>query len=404
MVSDHLNPELPSGIELDGKPAEGELASKMLQAVKEAGIVKTGPMAFGVDDKGQWIPLGYTEAGTPPLMGPGATTSSYTDGTYTLTTSSNDATVYYNLPPTGAIFPSLASAASPPSTAIPPSKVTEHQKKYPQFFKLAKNLERAVVNFKGKKKVKESDGTRYGDANEIIDGDPELAAATGVCSRIHAKHHMPGLHKVVLDIDHEAALVPSSTPGHYHLLIEKYLTWDAYKEVLEVLGKHGVIEKGYAQASIARGASWIRTPWETKDPFIAGPGLPPEQLKFALEEADKSIKAMLAKKEAEFVKKEAEHAKSAGPPALGPSTLLPKEVLAHYKHAMTPEKFKEVCDIHGYVYNDDEEKLTPEEVKILDGAAFILTPEQEESAMIESVKEAINKINPKGNTDDNSQD
>lgn len=85
-------------------------------------------------------------------------------------------------------------------------------------------------------------------------------------------------HAVLLDIDYEAHLIPSSTPGHYHLYLdvpggvphEKYMT------LLALLADCGIIEKGFADVSIARGHSDLRLPWVTKDEqrkHAPGPGV-----------------------------------------------------------------------------------------------------------------------------------
>lgn len=70
-----------------------------------------------------------------------------------------------------------------------------------------------------------------------------------------------GLHSPVLDIDFPARLVPSATPGHFHLYFDGLeLSWIRYVPLLEALGEAGVIEPGYAGASIARGGTFVRTP------------------------------------------------------------------------------------------------------------------------------------------------
>lgn len=67
-------------------------------------------------------------------------------------------------------------------------------------------------------------------------------------------------HMPVLDIDYPATLVPSSTEGHFHLYLNKELTWTKYVTVLEVLAEAGLIEEGYAKCAIERGASYARLP------------------------------------------------------------------------------------------------------------------------------------------------
>lgn len=74
-------------------------------------------------------------------------------------------------------------------------------------------------------------------------------------------------HQVVLDIDHPAWLVKSTTPGHYHLYIEVPGGIDAMKyfRMLDAMAEAGVIERGYAAASQRRGYSAVRLPWVKKE-------------------------------------------------------------------------------------------------------------------------------------------
>ena len=73
-------------------------------------------------------------------------------------------------------------------------------------------------------------------------------------------------HHVVLDIDYRAHLIPSSTRNHYHLVLEVPggIEHEVYMKLLKDLGRAGVIESGYAAASIERGHSDIRAPWVRK--------------------------------------------------------------------------------------------------------------------------------------------
>lgn len=129
---------------------------------------------------------------------------------------------------------------------------------WPAFFAIARNLERAVVNFGG--------GTSKTPLpNKIEDANPKLEDATGISSKVHPKHNMPGLHKIVLDIDHNAVLIPSSSPSHYHLIVDHYVNWEDYQELLRAMAKCNLIEKGYMEGSIKSGASWLRTPWTKKN-------------------------------------------------------------------------------------------------------------------------------------------
>lgn len=68
------------------------------------------------------------------------------------------------------------------------------------------------------------------------------------------------MHAPVLDLDFPAALIPSSTPGHFHLYLDKSMTWSQYERILKALALGGVIEQGYGEASRARKASFVRDP------------------------------------------------------------------------------------------------------------------------------------------------
>lgn len=71
-------------------------------------------------------------------------------------------------------------------------------------------------------------------------------------------------HRPVLDIDFPAKLVPSSTPGRFHLYLDKPMSWAAYEKLLTALADAGIVERGYVRASIERGATFVRLPWIKK--------------------------------------------------------------------------------------------------------------------------------------------
>jgi len=73
-----------------------------------------------------------------------------------------------------------------------------------------------------------------------------------------------GMHRPVLDIDVPCVLVPSSTPGHFHLYIDKPMSWKTYHALLCALGEAGILEGGYVGASIERGHTAVRLPWVSK--------------------------------------------------------------------------------------------------------------------------------------------
>jgi len=73
-----------------------------------------------------------------------------------------------------------------------------------------------------------------------------------------------GEHSPALDIDLPCVLVPSSTPGKFHLYIDKPMPWETYKTLLRALADAGILEQEYASASIAKGQSFLRKPGVTK--------------------------------------------------------------------------------------------------------------------------------------------
>lgn len=73
-----------------------------------------------------------------------------------------------------------------------------------------------------------------------------------------------GVHAPVIDLDFPCELIPSTTEGHFHLVMDRYVPWEAYKKLLAALADAGLVEEGYVRASIARGYSTARLPWVKK--------------------------------------------------------------------------------------------------------------------------------------------
>jgi hypothetical protein len=132
---------------------------------------------------------------------------------------------------------------------------------------LVKNIDRttdsAALSDFGEDGVEQLDfDVELSDANVItsIAGDPTpFKRLKDVDEDMRRRYHYP-----VLDLDIPARLIPSSTSGHSHLYIDKLLSWSQYKELLTALANAGIIEDGYAGASIARGHTAVRLPWVTK--------------------------------------------------------------------------------------------------------------------------------------------
>lgn len=67
-------------------------------------------------------------------------------------------------------------------------------------------------------------------------------------------------HKPVFDLDIQHSYIPSSSPGHGHLLLDVPLTEDDYETLLGVLVAMGILGKGSLYQFRARRMSTIRKP------------------------------------------------------------------------------------------------------------------------------------------------
>lgn len=76
-------------------------------------------------------------------------------------------------------------------------------------------------------------------------------------------HEDDVMHLPCIDIDHPCEWVPSETPGHGHLYIDKPMKWSTYRDLLWALHHAGLVEKGYVQASLKRQQTFVASkPWK----------------------------------------------------------------------------------------------------------------------------------------------
>lgn len=75
----------------------------------------------------------------------------------------------------------------------------------------------------------------------------------------------PPMHAPVIDLDFPCSLVESSTPGHFHLYLDRPVSWERYAALLKALRWAGLIEEGFYRLSIARGATFVRKPGVKKE-------------------------------------------------------------------------------------------------------------------------------------------
>lgn len=106
----------------------------------------------------------------------------------------------------------------------------------------------------------------YGSISRELNRAPTVIVHEGKANLVSSTIPNTNLHAPVLDIDYSAALIPSSTKGHYHLYLGVPMTWRKYKRLLKALAKAGVIERGYYRASKARKATFVRKPGVVKTP------------------------------------------------------------------------------------------------------------------------------------------
>lgn len=75
----------------------------------------------------------------------------------------------------------------------------------------------------------------------------------------------PQMHRPVIDLDVPAYLIPSSTEGHSHLIIDHEMPWHQYVRLLEALVQAGLVEENYVEACKRRGQTMVRMPWVKKN-------------------------------------------------------------------------------------------------------------------------------------------
>jgi hypothetical protein len=69
---------------------------------------------------------------------------------------------------------------------------------------------------------------------------------------------------VTVTFSARAFVIPSSTPGHGHLYVDRAMHWSMYQKLLNELVDQNVLEPGYVGASEARGWTCVRLPWVRK--------------------------------------------------------------------------------------------------------------------------------------------
>jgi hypothetical protein len=98
----------------------------------------------------------------------------------------------------------------------------------------------------------------------VSDNHHEPAENFETANLISSKIKGTKKHKVILDLDFDAALIPSSTPGHSHLYLDIDLTEDQMEKLVGVLHEVGIIAQGNVNQWDRFKALFLRLPWIKK--------------------------------------------------------------------------------------------------------------------------------------------
>jgi len=82
--------------------------------------------------------------------------------------------------------------------------------------------------------------------------DPEANLVGSLCE--------DGYHRPALDIDLPCELVKSSTKDHFHLYIDKPLTFNAYRRLIAALVEAEIMDKAHLEHLDRNGSSLLRKP------------------------------------------------------------------------------------------------------------------------------------------------
>lgn len=127
------------------------------------------------------------------------------------------------------------------------------------------NIMRKIPEYMGSRKLAFSKAVArgvngYGPEDTEVEEASSYEEANLISSSIGNEGHMP-----VLDLDFETHLEPSSTPGHYHLYLNRYLSWSQYVTLLGAMEYAGLLDHGFVELSVKRGATYVRKPGVKKE-------------------------------------------------------------------------------------------------------------------------------------------
>lgn len=135
---------------------------------------------------------------------------------------------------------------------------SEIYEKWANLVRLGEGLQKAFVDF-----LINADSKEGPTDERVVRDNTEWEDSTAMSSLI-TRGPDKGKHILMLDLDIRHAYVPSTTPGHGHLIIYKPMTQETMLRLLDRLGELDIIEPGFASSARHRGAAWLRLPWIKK--------------------------------------------------------------------------------------------------------------------------------------------
>lgn len=175
----------------------------------------------------------------------------------------------------------------------------------------------------------------YGENKLTPVPEPDINKANLVGSLLTNGNHGP-----CIDLDYPCRLFPSRTPGHFHLYLEKEVTWERYEPILKAMADAGLIEQGFYKSAALRQQTYLRphdrlTAACTTDPAepsevlelidmarsIVGTGPPRDELDKKIESMEDMVCSIMAAKIDEIVARRVSRGIAA---AAVPSEELPK--------------------------------------------------------------------------------
>lgn len=100
--------------------------------------------------------------------------------------------------------------------------------------------------------------------NESSDGSLVVDPPEGKKHNLVSSRTRGGKQKVVLDLDFDASLIPSSTPGHYHLFLDKAISTSDMEIFVKACHHAGLIADGNFNQWRFNEAMFVRPPWKLK--------------------------------------------------------------------------------------------------------------------------------------------